>query len=142
MAPSQQAKYAEVCGTTIGYLRKAMSKGQRFDGALVRLLHIESAGAVSLTDLRPDIWPTELVGDRRYGVKIADLVASAGGSNALWAEEHRDGSTHAAGGGVSAQGGEPHPFRESNEFAHEDHGDGRKQVSGTMKRGTFQGDPR
>ncbi|WP_240993237.1 hypothetical protein [Xanthomonas axonopodis] len=34
-----------------------MSKGQRFDGGLVRQLHVQSQGAVSLTELRPDIWP-------------------------------------------------------------------------------------
>ncbi|WP_045736780.1 hypothetical protein [Xanthomonas sp. MUS 060] len=59
LAPAAQAEYAERAGTTIGYLRKAMSIGQRFDGALVRQLHLLSDGAVRLTDLRPDIWPPE-----------------------------------------------------------------------------------
>ncbi|WP_256643705.1 hypothetical protein [Stenotrophomonas sp. 9(2022)] len=57
LSPAQQAVFAERAGTTIGYLRKALSKGQRFDGALVRQLNLKSAGSVSLTDLRPDIWP-------------------------------------------------------------------------------------
>ncbi len=57
MPPAEQAAYAVRAGTTIGYLRKALSKGQRFDGGLVRQLHIESDGVVSLTELRPDIWP-------------------------------------------------------------------------------------
>lgn len=57
LIPADQAAYAARCGTTIGYLRKALSKGQRFDGGLVRLLHVESGGVVSLTELRPDIWP-------------------------------------------------------------------------------------
>jgi hypothetical protein len=57
LIPADQATYAARCGTTIGYLRKALSKGQRFDGGLVRLLHVESGGVVSLTELRPDIWP-------------------------------------------------------------------------------------
>lgn len=57
LSPAEQAVFADRAGTTIGYLRKALSKGQRFDGALVRQLHLESAGSVSLTDLRPDIWP-------------------------------------------------------------------------------------
>ncbi len=57
LIPADQAEFASRAGTTIGYLRKAMSKGQRFDGALVRRLSLESAGSVSLTDLRPDIWP-------------------------------------------------------------------------------------
>lgn len=59
MPPAEQADYAKRAGTTIGYLRKAMSKGQRFDGGLVRQLHMESGGVVSLTELRPDIWPAE-----------------------------------------------------------------------------------
>ncbi|WP_313319562.1 hypothetical protein [Stenotrophomonas sp.] len=57
LIPEDQAAYAARCGTTIGYLRKALSKGQRFDGGLVRQLHVESGGVVSLTELRPDIWP-------------------------------------------------------------------------------------
>lgn len=59
LIPAEQAEFAARAGTTIGYLRKALSKGQRFDGALVRRLSMESAGSVSLTDLRPDIWPGE-----------------------------------------------------------------------------------
>lgn len=57
LSPTAQAEFAARARTSIGYLRKAISVGQRFDGALVRLLHIESGGAVSLTDLRADIWP-------------------------------------------------------------------------------------
>ncbi|MBB3856783.1 hypothetical protein FHY29_002156 [Xanthomonas arboricola] len=57
LTPAEQADYAARAGTSIGYLRKAMSKGQRFDGGLVRQLHVQSQGAVSLTELRPDIWP-------------------------------------------------------------------------------------
>ena len=56
MPPAEQADYANRAGTTIGYLRKAMSKGQRFDGALARRLDEESGGAVSRHDLRPDIF--------------------------------------------------------------------------------------
>jgi hypothetical protein len=51
-----QAAYAKRAGTTIGYLRKALSKGQRFDGALARALDEESAGHVSRHDLRPDVF--------------------------------------------------------------------------------------
>lgn len=56
LPPPEQAAYAKRCGTTIGYLRKALSKKQRFDGALVRRLDEESNGAVPRTDLRPDIF--------------------------------------------------------------------------------------
>ena len=53
---ASQGEYALRAGTTIGYLRKALSKGQRFDGALARRLDDESAGAVSRHELRPDIF--------------------------------------------------------------------------------------
>ncbi len=56
MPVSQQADYAKRAGTTIGYLRKALSKGQRFDGALARRLDEQSGGAVSRLELRPDIF--------------------------------------------------------------------------------------
>ena len=46
-------------GTTIGYLRKALSVKPKLDGALVRRLDEESDGAVTRQDLRPDIWPPE-----------------------------------------------------------------------------------
>lgn len=71
LSPAEQAVFADRAGTTIGYLRKALSKGQRFDGALVRQLHLESAGSVSLTDLRPDIWP----GDERQPT-VAEQIRS------------------------------------------------------------------
>ncbi|WP_273081285.1 hypothetical protein [Stenotrophomonas nitritireducens] len=51
-----QLDYAYRAGTTIGYLRKALSKGQRFDGALARRLDEQSGGAVSRLELRPDIF--------------------------------------------------------------------------------------
>ncbi len=56
MPVAQQADYAKRAGTTIGYLRKALSKGQRFDGSLARRLDEESGGAVSRHDLRPDVF--------------------------------------------------------------------------------------
>lgn len=52
----EQADYARRAGTTIGYLRKAMSKGHCFDGALARRLDEQSDGAVSRHDLRPDVF--------------------------------------------------------------------------------------
>jgi hypothetical protein len=51
-----QAEYARRAGTSIGYLRKALSKGQRFDGALARRLDEESGGRVSRYELRPDVF--------------------------------------------------------------------------------------
>lgn len=57
LTPPDQAAYAVRAGTTIGYLRKALSKGQRFDGALARRLDEESGGAVPKEVLRPDCFP-------------------------------------------------------------------------------------
>jgi hypothetical protein len=56
LAPPDQAAYARRCGTTIGYLRKALSTRPRLDGALVRRLAEESGEAVSRTELRDDIF--------------------------------------------------------------------------------------
>lgn len=56
---AEQAEYAKRAGTSIGYLRKALSKGQRFDGALARRLDEESDGTVSRYDLRPDVFGQE-----------------------------------------------------------------------------------
>lgn len=53
----QRTAYATSCGTSIGYLVKAMCVGQKFDGALARLLDEKSGGAVNRGELRPDIWP-------------------------------------------------------------------------------------
>ncbi len=56
LTPPAQADYASRAGTSIGYLRKALSKGQRFDGALARRLDEESRGCVSRYELRPDVF--------------------------------------------------------------------------------------
>lgn len=56
LSPDEQAAYAVRAGTTIGYLRKALSKKQRFDGALARRLDESSSGVVSRNELRPDIF--------------------------------------------------------------------------------------
>lgn len=57
LSASEQASFAQSCGTSIGYLRKAISVGNRFDGGLVRRLWVQSKRAVERSDLRPDIWP-------------------------------------------------------------------------------------
>lgn len=56
LAPTDQAAYAKRCGTSIGYLRKALSTKPRLDGALARRLDEESGGQVSRHDLRPDVF--------------------------------------------------------------------------------------
>lgn len=57
LSRAEQAEYAAACGTTIGYLRKALSTNPSLDGALCRLLDEQSAGLVPRQSLRPDIWP-------------------------------------------------------------------------------------
>lgn len=74
LTPDEQSAYAQRAGTTIGYLRKAMSVGQRFDGALARLLDEESGGEVRRADLRPDIWPE---GESSKPVRIDTPEAAA-----------------------------------------------------------------
>jgi len=57
LSAAEAAAFACRCGTSIGYLRKAVSVGARMDGALCRRLDEESGGRVSRAALRPDIWP-------------------------------------------------------------------------------------
>jgi DNA-binding transcriptional regulator YdaS (Cro superfamily) len=53
LLPSAQAAFAARCGTTIGYLRKAISKGQTLGEALCINIERESAGRVRCEQLRP-----------------------------------------------------------------------------------------
>jgi DNA-binding transcriptional regulator YdaS (Cro superfamily) len=50
-----QAHFAARCQTTLGYLRKACSIKQQLGDGLCLRIGIESKGAVSPEDLRPDI---------------------------------------------------------------------------------------
>lgn len=52
--PEQQA-FAQRCGTSVGYLRKAVSAGARLDGRTCILIERESDRKVRCEDLRPDI---------------------------------------------------------------------------------------
>jgi DNA-binding transcriptional regulator YdaS (Cro superfamily) len=55
MTPSDQENYASRCGTTLGYLRKAISVNQKIGEGLCINLSRESDGAVRCEDLRPDV---------------------------------------------------------------------------------------
>ncbi len=61
LTPAEQAGFAERCGTTIGYLRKLVSINGKVRELLCARIEVESAGAVTRRDLRPDdahlIWP-------------------------------------------------------------------------------------
>lgn len=65
MPPSEQVEFASACGTSVGYLRKACSKGQKIGADICVSIERKSTGKVTRKDLRPndwqDIWP-ELVG--------------------------------------------------------------------------------
>lgn len=51
----QQQAYAQRCGTTLNYLRKAISTNQRLGADLAVLLAKESDGAVAFDSIRPDV---------------------------------------------------------------------------------------
>lgn len=50
-----QTSFAERCNTTIGYLRKAISVGQRLNESLCINIERETAGEIRCEDLRPDV---------------------------------------------------------------------------------------
>ncbi|MGF6806265.1 hypothetical protein OKW30_001391 [Paraburkholderia sp. Clong3] len=52
----EQAAFAIACGTTIGYLRKAISTGTELGVPLCCDIERESAFRVTRFDLRPDNW--------------------------------------------------------------------------------------
>ncbi|HDR9439500.1 helix-turn-helix domain-containing protein [Burkholderia multivorans] len=61
MSPERRQQFCIDCGTTLGYVRKALSTGALFGPALCVAIERESAGSVTRRDLRPndwqDIWP-------------------------------------------------------------------------------------
>jgi DNA-binding transcriptional regulator YdaS (Cro superfamily) len=55
LEPEAQESYAKRCGTTVGYLRKAISAKQRIAESTAILLERESGGEVSVESVRPDV---------------------------------------------------------------------------------------
>ncbi|MGP2502304.1 transcriptional regulator [Pantoea ananatis] len=53
---SEQRIFADICGTTIGYLRKALSKNHELGPALCVLIEKASDGKVTRKDLHPTDW--------------------------------------------------------------------------------------
>ena len=51
----EQQLFAERCGTSIGYLRKAISAGQKLGADLAVNIERESGGAVRVESVRADI---------------------------------------------------------------------------------------
>ncbi|GGD63168.1 transcriptional regulator [Caballeronia grimmiae] len=62
MAPEKQEEFARRCGTTLGYLRKAISADQQFDVQLCINIEVESMGAVRCEHLRPKVTWSKLRG--------------------------------------------------------------------------------
>ncbi len=55
LSPDDQDAFAKRVGTTIGYLRNALSTGKRLGPNLVIAIERETNGAVRCEDLRPDV---------------------------------------------------------------------------------------
>lgn len=61
LSQEEQKAFASECGTTIGYLRKALSKNHELGAALCVLIEKASSGEVTRKHLHPadwnSIWP-------------------------------------------------------------------------------------
>lgn len=55
LAPLEQVAFAVRSGTTLGYLRKVLSTGQKIGEGLCINLDRESGGIVTCEELRPDV---------------------------------------------------------------------------------------
>lgn len=55
LKPPEQADYAKRSGTTVGYLRKCISTGQKIGEGICINLERESCRAVACEDLRDDV---------------------------------------------------------------------------------------
>ena len=51
----EQSSFAERCGTSVGYIRKAISTGQKLGEGLVTSIEKESRGEVLCDGLREDV---------------------------------------------------------------------------------------
>ncbi|EPH6014706.1 TPA: Cro/Cl family transcriptional regulator [Yersinia enterocolitica] len=56
LSQEQQRDFASKCATSIGYLRKAISKNQELGPALCVLIETETNGRVNRRDLHPNDW--------------------------------------------------------------------------------------
>ncbi len=56
LGKADRASFVERCGTSEGYLRKAISTGQRLGAELSCLIEQESDCAVTRKDLHPEKW--------------------------------------------------------------------------------------
>jgi DNA-binding transcriptional regulator YdaS (Cro superfamily) len=71
----EQESFAQRCNTTIGYLRKALSKGQKIGESIVISIERESDRAVTCEHLRPDVDWAYLRGTARASSAAARSAA-------------------------------------------------------------------
>jgi DNA-binding transcriptional regulator YdaS (Cro superfamily) len=71
LSPVEQEAFAARCKTTIGYLRKALSKGQAIGESIVIAMERESARAVTCESIRPDVDWAYLRGTRKHPARTA-----------------------------------------------------------------------
>ena len=75
----QREQFARSCGTTLGYLRKAMSAGHRLGESLCINLERESNGAIRCESLRPDVDWAYL----RGSVEVSALAEASEGASIM-----------------------------------------------------------
>ena len=73
----EQTGFAIRCGTTIGYMRKAISKGQKFGIDLCINIERESGALVTCEELRPDVDWAYLRGSKRAEPEVQQPAAKA-----------------------------------------------------------------
>jgi DNA-binding transcriptional regulator YdaS (Cro superfamily) len=56
LPPDAREKFAAACGTTVGYLRKAVSRRQVLGNPLSFAIETASEGQVTRKDLHPESW--------------------------------------------------------------------------------------
>jgi len=56
LSPKEKVAFAEQCGTTLNYLRKAMSTKSVFGPEICVLIETHSGGVVSRKSLNPESW--------------------------------------------------------------------------------------
>lgn len=83
---AEQSSFAQRCGTTVGYLRKAVSVGQRLKVVVCVSIERETHGQVTRKDLRPDdwqdIWPELAISEQKQSPALATHAQGATNSEA------------------------------------------------------------
>ena len=83
LQPAERDAFAARCGTTVGYLRKAASTGQRIGEDIAICIERESKRAVTVEQLRPDVDWAYIRGTTPEQKPAPALDAQALGSTAV-----------------------------------------------------------